>query len=89
MSTELLGVIATYGLAIALAIPLGRYMAAVYQGKKHGSDFFLPLERLIYRISGVDPAKEMDWKQHLKALLTINLVWFVYGFFMLMGQGVN
>ena len=88
MSTELLGVIATYGLAIALAIPLGRYMAAVYQGKKHGSDFFLPLERLIYRISGVDPAKEMDWKQHLKALLTINLVWFVYGFFMLMGQGV-
>ena len=88
MNTELLGVIATYVLAIALAIPLGRYMAAVYKGGKHWSDLFLPLERLIYRLAGVDPAKEMDWKQHLKALLTINLVWFVYGFIMLMGQGV-
>lgn len=88
MNTELLGVIATYGLAIALAIPLGRYMAAVYQGRQHWSDLFLPLERLIYRMAGVDPTQEMDWKQHLKALLTINLVWFVYGFLMLLGQGV-
>lgn len=86
MNTELLGVIATYGLTLALAIPLGRYIARVYKGEKHWSDFLLPVERLIYRLSGVDPNQEMDWKQHLKALLTINLVWFVYGFFVLIFQ---
>ncbi|MBK9537175.1 MAG: potassium-transporting ATPase subunit KdpA [Flavobacteriales bacterium] len=86
MNTELLGVIATYGLTLLLAIPLGRYIARVYKGEKHWSDFFLPVERAIYRLSGVDATKEMTWKQHLKALLTINLVWFVYGFFALLFQ---
>ena len=86
MNTELLGVIATYGLTLLLAIPLGRYIARVYKGEKHWSDFLLPVERAIYRISGVDATKEMTWKQHLKALLTINLVWFVYGFFALLFQ---
>jgi potassium-transporting ATPase potassium-binding subunit len=86
MNTELLGVIATYGLTLLLAIPLGRYIARVYKGEKHWSDFLLPVERAIYRLSGVDATKEMTWKQHLKALLTINLVWFVYGFFALIFQ---
>lgn len=86
MNTELLGVIATYGLTLLLAIPLGRYIARVYKGEKHWSDFLLPVERAIYRLSGVDATKEMSWKQHLKALLTINLVWFVYGFFAVLFQ---
>lgn len=86
MNTELLGVIATYGLTLLLAIPLGRYIARVYRGEKHWSDFLLPVERAIYRLSGVDADQEMTWKQHLKALLTINLVWFVYGFFALIFQ---
>ena len=87
MSTELLGVIATYAITLVLAIPLGRYIARVYKGEKHWSDFLLPLERGIYKLAGVDPNSEMDWKQHLRALLTINALWFVYGFFMLLGQG--
>lgn len=86
MSTELLGVIAMYGLTLVLAIPLGRYIARVYRGEKHWSDFLLPLERAIYRLAGVDASQEMTWKQHLKALLTINLIWFVYGFFALIFQ---
>ena len=57
MNTELLGVIATYGLTLLLAIPLGRYIARVYKGEKHWSDFFLPVERAIYRLSGVDATK--------------------------------
>ncbi|QQR86082.1 MAG: potassium-transporting ATPase subunit KdpA [Flavobacteriales bacterium] len=86
MNTELLGVIAMYGLTLVLAIPLGRYIARIYKCEKHWSDFLLPLERAIYRLAGVDATKEMTWKQHLKALLTINLVWFVYGFFALIFQ---
>lgn len=87
MNTELLGVIATYAITLVLAIPLGRYIAKVYTGQKHWSDVQLPLERLIHRLAGVDATKEMNWKQHLKALLTINLVWFVYAFFALILQG--
>ncbi|MBK9417446.1 MAG: potassium-transporting ATPase subunit KdpA [Flavobacteriales bacterium] len=87
MSTELFGVIATYAITLVLAIPLGRYIARVYKAEKHWSDFLLPLERGIYKLAGVDPNSEMDWKQHLRALLTINTLWFVYGFFMLLGQG--
>lgn len=87
MSTELFGVIATYAITLVLAIPLGRYIARVYKGENHWSDFLLPLERGIYKLAGVEPNSEMDWKQHLRALLTINALWFVYGFFMLLGQG--
>jgi len=45
-----------------------------------------PLERFIYRICGIDRNKGMNWKEFLKAMLTVNLVWFVYGFFMLVFQ---
>ncbi|MDX1942285.1 MAG: potassium-transporting ATPase subunit KdpA [Saprospiraceae bacterium] len=87
MNTELLGVITTYLLSIMLAYPLGRHIAKVYKGERNWMDFMAPLERLILRFSGVDAQREMNWKDFLKALLTINLVWFVYGFFMLLFQG--
>ncbi|MBC9911108.1 potassium-transporting ATPase subunit KdpA [Chitinophaga varians] len=86
MTTEILGVIATYGLTLLLAWPLARYIVKVFKGEKTWSDFMAPMERLFFKISGIDPKEEMTWKEHLKALLTINLVWFVYAFFMLMFQ---
>lgn len=86
MTTEILGVIITYGLTVLLAWPLGKYIAKVFSGEKTWSDFLAPLERLIYKISGINPQEEMNWKQHLKALLTINMIWFVYGFFALVFQ---
>lgn len=86
MTTEIFGVIVTYGLTLLLAWPLGKYIAKVFRGDKTWSDFMAPLERLIYKLSGINPHEEMNWKQHLKALLTINLVWFVYGFFALIYQ---
>lgn len=38
---------------------------------------FNPLDKLFFKLSGIDPTKEMNWKQHLIALLTINVVWFI------------
>ncbi len=87
MTTEVLGVVAMFLLTVLLAYPLGRYIAKVFRGEKNALDFMAPLERLIYRLGGVDPTRQMTWKDHLLALLTINLVWFVYGFFMLLFQG--
>ncbi|MGN8071175.1 potassium-transporting ATPase subunit KdpA [Mucilaginibacter sp. SG564] len=87
MNTEISGVVFTYLLTLALAIPLGRYIARVFKGEKTWLDFLAPLERFIFRFSGIDAKKEMNWKQHLFALLTINSVWLIYAFVCLMAQG--
>lgn len=86
MTTEILGVIATYGITLLLAWPLSRYLVKIFRGERTWSDFMAPLERLVFRISGINPKEEMNWKDHMKALLTINLVWFVYAFFALLFQ---
>ena len=55
---------------VALAKPLGAYMARVYEGKPFGLDRILgPFERLIYRVTGVRPDEEMDWKAYALAVL--------------------
>jgi K+-transporting ATPase ATPase A chain len=71
---------------ILLAFPLGRYISKVFKGEKTFLDFISPVENVIFKISGINPAAEMDWKQNLKALLTINLVWFVWIMFVLLTQ---
>lgn len=87
MNTELLGVIAQIVLLVLVSIPLGKYIAKVYRGEKVWSDFMSPIERLIYRFSGIDPKEEMNWKQFLKALLVVNAFWFVWGMILLVSQG--
>ncbi|HEX7412718.1 MAG TPA: potassium-transporting ATPase subunit KdpA [Bacteroidia bacterium] len=87
MNNELIGVIATYTLTVLLAIPRGKYIAKVFKGEKTLLDFMAPVERFIYRVCGIDVTKEMNWKQHLLALLAINMLWFVYAFVMLLTQG--
>ncbi|MBT1711441.1 potassium-transporting ATPase subunit KdpA [Fulvivirgaceae bacterium PWU5] len=86
MNTEILGVIVTFLITVLLAYPLAVYIARVFSGEKTFSDFLLPIERFIYRLCGINPQEPMNWKQFLKAMLTINLVWFVYGFFLLLFQ---
>ena len=59
---------------IALAKPLGAYMARVYEGRPFGLDRVLgPLERLIYRLCGVRSDEEMGWKTYAMAMLLFNL----------------
>lgn len=78
MNTELLGIIFMYGLVMLLAIPLGRYIGKIFNYESTWLDaVFNPIDKLFYKIGGINPAKEMNWKQHLTALLTINAVWFV------------
>ena len=87
MHTELIGVIVTFLLAVLLAFPLGKYVARVFRGDRTILDFMGPVERFIFRICGIDPTKKMSWKEFLKAMLTINLLWFVYAFFLFLFQG--
>lgn len=86
MNTEMIGVVVTFLLSVILAYPFGRYIAKVFKGERTLLDFISPVERLIYRICGIDPGHKMNWKEFLKAMLTINLLWFVYAFFLLIFQ---
>ena len=87
MTKEIIGIVFMFLITVLLAIPFGKYIAKVFKGEKTVTDFMKPFERLIYRLSGINPEKEMNWKQHLLALLTINMVWFVYAFVMFLVQG--
>src|SRR5580658_5172725 len=87
MFTELTGVVVTFLLAVLIAFPLGKYIARVFKGERTILDFMGPVERFIFRICGIDPTKKMSWKEFLKAMLTINLLWFVYAFFLFLFQG--
>jgi K+-transporting ATPase ATPase A chain len=78
-----------FAATVLLAIPLGKYVARVFKGEKTLLDFLNPLENFIYRICGISPHAEMDWKQNLLALLTINLVWFFWGMLVLLTQGIH
>jgi K+-transporting ATPase ATPase A chain len=60
---------------VALAKPLGTYMAAVYEGRAaFAQRVGGPLERIIYRSAGVDPTREMGWIEYALAMLWFNLL---------------
>ena len=87
MNTELIGVIAQIVLMVGLSYPLGKYIAKVYKEEKTWLDFMKPVERWMFRLSGINPKEEMNWKQFLRALLVVNLFWFVWGMVLLVSQG--
>ncbi|HMV98219.1 MAG TPA: potassium-transporting ATPase subunit KdpA, partial [Anaerolineales bacterium] len=63
------------GTLLLLVKPLGSYMARVYQNERIFLDRVLgPVERLIYRASGIRPTEDMDWKSYAAALLVFNML---------------
>jgi K+-transporting ATPase ATPase A chain len=86
MNTEFLGIVASFAITLFIAIPLGKYLAKMFAGEKVWTDFMKPLENGLFKISGINPNEPMNWKQFLKAMMIINLVWLVYGFFVLIYQ---
>ena len=60
---------------LALAKPLGSFMAHVYQGERTFLDPILgPVERMLYRLSGVDPGEDMGWKKYAVAMMVFNVL---------------
>ncbi len=72
------------GAVIAAAIPLGRYIAAVAAGRV---TFLAPVERAIYAVAGIDPAKGMGWRGYTLAMLAANAVGFLLLYALLRFQG--
>jgi len=74
-------------LLTVLAMPLGRYMAAVYSGEHTFLDpLFLTPERLFYKVMRVDPNKGQDWKAYAKSLIIFSLAGWLLLYFILRTQ---
>ena len=74
-------------LLIVIAPFLGRYIAAVFQGQKTVLEPLLGwLEKLTYRISGIDPTVEMSWQRYAKALFAFNILGLFALFLLLLFQ---
>jgi K+-transporting ATPase ATPase A chain len=59
---------------VAITPPLGRFMVRVFAGERHFlARVFGPIERAIYKLSGVNPAREMSWKAYAIAMLVFNI----------------
>ena len=83
-------VLATLALAIFIATPfVGRYIHRVMEGERvFLSPIVRPVERLIYRVAGVDETSEQSWKGYTVAVLVMALVAIVAGYIVFRLQGV-
>lgn len=87
ITDPLLFIAFTIALLILLALPLGKYIAHVFSsGRWSMNRLFNPIEKWIFKLSGVDSGPDMGWKEQLKALLLINLIWFIIAMFVLMNM---
>src|ERR1700738_2102822 len=64
-----------FALVLVCAQPLGVYMARVFERERTFADpFFRPIERLIYRVTGIDESHEMRWTEYSIVMLIFSLV---------------
>lgn len=87
MNSEISGVIFILLLIFILAYPLGKYISKVFKGEKVWTDFLSPLENFIFKICSINPNESMDWKENMKVMLRLNLVFFLWSIVILMIQG--
>ena len=60
-------------LVLGAAFPLGRYMAAIFEGRVR---FLRPVEAGFYRLAGVDETRAMGWQAYAVALLLLSVIHF-------------
>ena len=70
---------------IAAAIPLSRFIAAIAAGR---ITFLAPVERAVYAVAGIDPARGMGWRGYALAMLAANAAGFLVLYAILRLQGV-
>ena len=72
-TTALIEIGVFFAVLLGLVKPLGWYMARVYEGGWCGFDaVFGPIERVIYRLSGIKPEEEMTWQTYATTTLVFN-----------------
>jgi K+-transporting ATPase ATPase A chain len=73
----------------ALVVPLGRYMARVFEGERTFlTPVLRPVEVLLYRVAGIDEKSEQNWLTYAVAMLLFNAAGFALLFAILRFQAV-
>ncbi|HXP96250.1 MAG TPA: potassium-transporting ATPase subunit KdpA [Telmatospirillum sp.] len=71
----ILQIVILFVLLTGLAIPLGIYMAHVYQGERTLASILLgPVEKGLYKLCGIKPEQEQHWTAYAFAVLAFSLV---------------
>ena len=72
--------IALYALLVTASVkPLGLYMARVFEGERvFLSGLLQPLERVIYRVCGIDDGKEQHWTVYAISMLVFSAAAFLF-----------
>ncbi len=74
---------------VALAIPLGGYIAKVMKGEKTFlSRLLTPCERAVYKVMRVDPGEQMGWKRYAASVLLFSGISLAVLFLLQLLQGV-
>jgi K+-transporting ATPase ATPase A chain len=86
-ANEILQIVLFFGLGIALTVPVGRFMARVFQGERTFLHPVLgPIERWVYRLTGVNPEEDMSWGKYLWAVILSTVAGCVSLFLILLFQ---
>ncbi|HZD60003.1 MAG TPA: potassium-transporting ATPase subunit KdpA, partial [Anaerolineae bacterium] len=89
VSTDILQMVLYIGVLLLLAVPVGFYMARVFNRERTFLDPLLkPIETLTYRIARINPSQEMGWKEYALALLVFNALGFIAVFLIELLQGI-
>ena len=78
MSFDILQWLIFFAILLALVFPVGSYMAKVFTGGRTWLDPVLnPVDKVIYKLSGVDPTQQQRWPGYVKAMLITNGIMFL------------
>ena len=74
MATETFAVFFTIAFTIATSLLVGRYMFRIFTGKRTLLDpIFGPIERLVLKLTGVNPEETQDWKRYALSMMISNV----------------
>lgn len=84
----MLQIILTLLIYMVMVIPVGAYVYRIAAGKPTFADpLFNRVDALVYKVCGIQPQREMNWKEYALALLGTNTVMMVLGYLILRIQG--
>jgi K+-transporting ATPase ATPase A chain len=85
--TGWLQAVIVFAVVALLVRPLGTYLYHVFEGERTWlSPIAVPIERALYRVSGIDAGSEMSWRGYAFAVLAFSVVGFVYLYALLLTQ---
>jgi len=87
-SIGILQILVFFGLILLLTKPVGLFMSRLFQGERTFLHPILrPVERLVYKVCGIDEAREQRWTQYAASLLAFSFFAFLFPYALMRLQG--